>query len=62
VPFDPEVFAGDPWARGPWSWRLSGPRPFGAPLPWRGNRGLFEVPLTAALLRELGAVGLAPPA
>lgn len=38
--------AGDPWAFGPWCWKLENPQLFEQPIPWRGQQGLFDVPLT----------------
>jgi hypothetical protein len=40
----PRELAGDPWAFGPWCWRLENPQPFAEPIPWRGQLGLFDVP------------------
>lgn len=44
--------ADDPWAFGPWCWRLASPRLLARPLPWKGRLHLFEVPdeLLGALL------------
>jgi hypothetical protein len=40
----------DPWAQGPWCWRVARPRPV-EPFRWRGLPGLFDVP--DDLVREL---------
>jgi hypothetical protein len=32
------------WAEGPWCWVLERPRAFPAPVPLRGQQGLFDVP------------------
>lgn len=34
----------DPFALGPWCWLLGDARPLVAPIPWKGNTGLFRVP------------------
>jgi len=38
----------DPFAEGPWCWRLESPQPLAVPIPWRGLPGVFEVPDEAA--------------
>jgi len=34
----------DEWACGPWCWQLGDVRPGADPIPYRGGRGLFDVP------------------
>lgn len=34
----------DPFAFGPWCWRLRNPRPFPAPVPMKGKLHLFDPP------------------
>ncbi|MHC4089141.1 MAG: ASCH domain-containing protein [Planctomycetota bacterium] len=34
----------DEWASGPWCWQLDDVRAFDKPIPYRGGRGLFDVP------------------
>jgi hypothetical protein len=31
------------WAFGPWCFVFENPRPFAQPIPWKGERGIFEV-------------------
>lgn len=33
----------DPFAGGPWCWMLENPRAFAEPVPYRGERGIFEI-------------------
>src|SRR5262245_48946606 len=33
---------GEPFASGPWCWRLANPRPLETPIPYRGKPGLFD--------------------
>ena len=37
----------DPFAEGPWCWTLANVRAFAAPIPYRGQMGLFAVPVSA---------------
>lgn len=49
--------SGSWWAeRGAWHWKLSDPRPFDEPIPWRGLPGLFDVPddVLAAVVTSYG--------
>lgn len=39
----------DPWADGPWCWRLENFQPLDEPLAYRGAQGLFEVQLPSGL-------------
>ncbi len=39
---DPRA-AGNPFAEGPWCWLLANPRPLSDPIPYTGERGLFDV-------------------
>ena len=41
----PEAWGG--WAFGPWCWILRSPRPITPPIPWRGERMLFQVQIPA---------------
>jgi len=34
----------DPWASGPWCWRLEDYKPLREPVVYRGAQGLFEIP------------------
>ena len=36
----------EPFTEGPWCWMLGHPVAFDPPVPYRGQRGLFDVPLT----------------
>jgi hypothetical protein len=38
---------GQQFAQGPWCWVLRDPRPLKKPIAWRGQQGLFNVPLGA---------------
>jgi hypothetical protein len=54
-------FAADPWAGGAaWCWRLGDARAFPEPVPCKGALGLWAPPASAALRRQLRAVGLGP--
>lgn len=35
--------AGEPFAEGPWCWRLDNPRPLPRPIPMEGGRSLWDV-------------------
>lgn len=40
----PAADARGSWVEGPWCWKLTHPRPFATPIPYRGAQQLFEVP------------------
>jgi hypothetical protein len=44
----------DPWAGGPWCWRLENFRALDEPFPCRGAQGLFEADLPAEWLETAG--------
>ena len=48
----------DPWACGPWCWLLADARPFKKPIPFRGERGLFNIAVTEGLRSALAAAGM----
>jgi len=48
----------NPWACGPWRWMLADARPFKTPVPFRGERGLFDVEVDEGLRNALEAVGV----
>ncbi len=46
----PEQTGSDVWASGPWCLKLDDVRQVPMPIPWRGKRGLFDVPILEAEL------------
>jgi hypothetical protein len=60
----PAQAGGDPFAEGPWCWRLENPRTV-EPIPWRGSLSFFEVPdelVRQATSRLTAQHGLVKPA
>ena len=52
LPYAEDLLA-DPWACGPWCWKLANPRPLVTPIRYKGQLSLFEVDENLNLFSQL---------